>query len=85
MTLKRNILSASCQTGLLVAFNSQATAVGSQTGLSTRNSAYSIMLGGDIEWGEVWYSHPPGTGNTLTVDGQPVPTGSRSFYDPKAC
>jgi len=85
LTLGRNILTASCQTGLLVAFNSQATAVGSQAGPSSRNSAYSIMLGDDIEWGDVWYSHPAGTGNTLTVDGQPVVSGSRSAYNSKAC
>ena len=85
LTLKNNILSGSCQAGLLIAFNGQSTAMGLQSGASTRNSTYSITLGDDIKWSDVWYSHPVGTGNTLMVDGQPVPNGSRAAYDPKGC
>lgn len=85
LTLKGNALGGSCQTGLLVALNSQATAIATQTGLSTRNSSYTISLGDDIQWSEVWYSHPAGAGNTLMVDGQSVTNGSRAAYDPKGC
>ena len=85
LTLKGNLLGGSCQTGLLVALNSQATAIATQTGLSTRNSSYTIALGDNIPWSDVWYSHPPGTGNTLMVNGQPVANGSRAAYDPKGC
>ncbi|HZK77857.1 MAG TPA: hypothetical protein VFC35_03040, partial [Gemmatimonadaceae bacterium] len=85
LTLKGNILTGSCQVGLLVAFNSQSAAVGLQSGLPTQNASYTITLGGDIPWTDAWYSHPGGTGNTLTVDGQPVATGSRASYDPKGC
>jgi hypothetical protein len=41
LTVKGNLLSGSCQTGMLVALNSQATAIASQSGLSTRNSSYA--------------------------------------------
>lgn len=85
LTLKGNTLTGSCQVGLLVALNSQATAVGSQTGLSTRNSAYAITLGDNIAWSDAWYSHPAGSGNTLTVDGKTIESGSRAAYDPKGC
>jgi hypothetical protein len=85
LTLKGNLLSGSCQTGLLVALNSQATAIATQTGLSTRNSSYTISLGDNIAWSDVWYSHPAGVGNTLMVNGQAVANGSRAAYDPKGC
>jgi len=85
LTLDSNILDWSCEVGLLVAFNSQATAISSLPGLSTRNSAYSIDLGDNIPWGSVWYSHPAGSGNTLRVDGSMIESGSRSLYDPKGC
>jgi hypothetical protein len=85
LTLKGNTLSESCQVGLLVALNSQATAIGTQSGLSTRNSSYTIRLGDDIPWSNVWYSHPAGAGNSLMVDGQPISTGSRVTYDARGC
>lgn len=85
LTLKGNVLTSSCQAGLLVAFNSQANAVGSQAGLSTRNSSYAVTLGDDIAWGSVWYSHPAGAGNSLMVDGKPIENGLRAAYDPKGC
>jgi hypothetical protein len=85
LTLKGNVLSGSCQVGLLVALNSQATAIASQTGLSTRNSAYTINLGDNIPWSEAWYSHPVGAGNSLTVNGESIANGSRSAYDARGC
>jgi hypothetical protein len=45
------------------------------------NSNYSLALGGDIAWDDVWFSHPGGFGNTLTVDGVLIGTGSTNAYD----
>ena len=85
LKLKGNTLTGSCQVGLLVAFNGQATAVGTQAGISTRNSTITLDLGNDISWADAWYSHPAGAGNTLMVNGQPVPNGSRAAYDARPC
>jgi hypothetical protein len=85
LSLKGNTLTGSCEVGLLVGLNAQSTAVGIQTGPTARNSAYTLNLGGNIAWSDVWYSHPAGTGNTLTVDGQTVANGSRTAYDAKGC
>jgi len=85
LTLFNNVLTGSCEVGLFVALNSQATAISSQPGLSTKNSTYTISLGDDVQWSDVWYSHPAGTGNTLLVDGIEQPNGSRAPYDAKGC
>ena len=85
LTLKGNTITGSCEVGLLVAFNSQSAAVGIATGLPTQNSTYTINLGDNVPWADAWYSHPAAMSNTLTVDGQPMPTGSRAAYDPKGC
>jgi hypothetical protein len=86
LTLHGNTLTASCQNAMLVTLTSQPTAVGLQTAPSSRNSTYTIALGGDIAWSNVWYSHPAGAGNTLTVDGQAIDNGSRVPYDAaKSC
>ena len=86
LTLRGNILTASCQAGLLISTASQGTAAGLATGPSLRNSTFTIALGGDIAWQDVWYSHVAGAGNTLTVDGQSIANGLRAPYDrTKAC
>lgn len=86
LTLVRNIMTGSCQTPVLVALTNQPTAAGLQNAPPLRNSSYSIRIesgydDSDINWGDVWYSHPAGTGNTLTVDGQPIAYGARVPYD----
>jgi len=85
LTLKGNTLSGSCQVGLLVAFNSQGTVTGSGSGVSTKNSSYSIHLWNSFAWEDAWYLHPDGAGNSLTVDDEIIESGSRSAYDPKGC
>jgi hypothetical protein len=86
LTLRGNTMSSSCQVSMLVALNSQPTAVGLQNTPSLRNSNYTLSLGGDVPWSDVWYSHPAGVGNSLTVDGQTIANGSRVAYDgTKAC
>jgi hypothetical protein len=85
LTLRGNLLTGSCQVGLMVALNSQATAIASQVGLSTRNSTYTISLGDNIPWSEAWYSHPGGAGNTLMVNGESIANGSHAAYDARGC
>jgi hypothetical protein len=86
LTLKNNSLANSCQTGMLVSLVSQSAAVASQTTLPLKSSGYTLTLGGDVAWKDVWFSHPAGAGNTLVVDGQAIDTGARMAYDgAKAC
>ena len=81
LSLIDNILDGSCEAPLLVAFNSQSAAVGLQTGVSLRNSTFTLTLGDNIAWDKAWYSHPSATGNTLDVDGKAMEAGSRAPYD----
>ena len=81
LTLHGNTFSASCQTNLLVSLSRHTTGLGLTSFPYLLNSNYSLTLGGDIAWGDVWYSHPAGFGNTLTVDGVQIPNGSRIAYD----
>jgi hypothetical protein len=85
LTLRGNMLGGSCEVGLLVALNSQGNAIAVQPGLSIRNSSYTLNLGQDINWADAWYSHPAGSGNTLTVDGNSIANGKRVAYDAKGC
>jgi hypothetical protein len=86
LTLLGNTMNASCAAPLLLSLNPQPTAVGLQTQLSSRNSTYTIKLGEDIAWKDVWYSHPAGAGNTLSVNGEVIANGSRVAYDAaKSC
>jgi hypothetical protein len=82
LTIHGNVLSASCQNNFLVAFSRHRTALGLNSDPYLLNSSYTLSLGGDIAWDDVWYSHPDGFGNTLTVDGVVIPNGSRVAYDP---
>ncbi len=80
-----NVMQQSCQTNLLVAFTRHTTALGLQQDAYLLNSTYRLQLGGNIQWKDVWYSHPGGFGNTLVVDGSPIANGTRQFYDPERC
>jgi hypothetical protein len=82
LTLHGNTLSASCQNNLLVALGRHTTGLGLPTNPTyLLNSNYSLALGGDIAWDDVWFSHPAGLGNTLTVDGVLIGNGTRHAYD----
>jgi len=81
LTLHGNVFSASCQNNFLVSLARHTTGLGLANTPYLLNSSYTLNLGGDIAWDDVWYSHPPGFGNTLTVDGTVIPNGSRNAYD----
>jgi hypothetical protein len=81
LTLHGNTFSASCQNHLLVSLSRHTTGLGLTNFPYLRSSHYTLTLGGDIAWGDVWYSHPAGFGNTLSVDGVQIPNGSRIAYD----
>lgn len=82
VALSGNLFSGSCQNDLLVAFTRHTGALGITTNPTLHNSTYRVDLGGDLDWSDAWYSHPPGFGNALFVDGAAVGTGSRVAYDP---
>jgi hypothetical protein len=81
LILHGNTFSASCQNHLLVSLSRHTTGLGLTSFPYLLSSNYTLALGGDIAWGDVWYSHPAGFGNTLTVDGIQIPNGSRIAYD----
>jgi hypothetical protein len=85
VTLGGNVMQQSCQANLLVAFTRHTTALGLTDNPYLRNSTYTLALGGDLQWSDVWFSHPEGFGNTLVVDGEPIANGERQFYDPDGC
>jgi hypothetical protein len=86
LTLKNNDVSNSCQVGLLVTLASQATTMGLASLPSLRSSTFTIVLGGDVDWANAWYSHPAGASNTLLVDGRTIDAGARVAYDgAKSC
>jgi len=86
LTIHGNVMSASCQNNFLVSFTRHRTALGLNNDPYLLNSSYTLNLGGNIAWDDVWYSHPAGFGNTLTVDGALIPNGSRVAYNPaKTC
>jgi len=81
LSLSDNIVSQSCQTDLLISFSRHTTGLGLSDWPYLHDSHYTLTLDGNLPWESVWYSHPAGHGNTLTVDGQTIPTGSRVDYD----
>ena len=86
LTLGGNAISESCQHDLLVAFSRHTTVLGLSDYPYLHNSTYTLSLGGDLEWADAWYGNPAGYGNTLIVDGDTIPNGARSAYDPdKVC
>lgn len=87
-SLSNNTVQSSCQSDLMVTFNRHATTLGAAqlTRPYIRNSNYTISLGGELSWDNVWYSNPDGFGNVLTVDGLTMGPGSRLAYNPtKVC
>ncbi|MGK2934955.1 MAG: hypothetical protein ACSLFE_06880 [Gemmatimonadaceae bacterium] len=86
LSLHNNKLSESCQAPLLIALDSQAAAVGLQSGAPLKNSTFKVSLNGNVPWVNAWYSHPAGTGNTLSVDDAAIGNGKWAAYDPaKVC
>ena len=94
LTLGGNHFAQSCQANLLVAFARHTRALGLPTPKANvgylKHSTYSISLGGDLPWGEVWYSHPQSDSgvtlnNTLVVDGATIGTGGRTAYNDAEC
>jgi hypothetical protein len=86
VTLGGNVMEQSCQTNLLVAFTRHTTGLLLNTDNPyVVNSTFTLDLGGDMQWQDVWLSHPAGYGNTLVVDGVTQPNGQRTFYDPDNC
>jgi hypothetical protein len=83
LTLHGNTFLASCQNNFLVSFSRHTTGLGLPNANAPYllNSNYSLTLGGDIAWSDIWYSHPAGFGNTFTVDGTVIPNGSWNAYD----
>jgi hypothetical protein len=83
LTLEGNTFVSSCQNHVLVSMSRHTTGLGIPPANAPYllGSSYTLNLGGDIAWSDVWYSHPGGFGNTLTVDGVEIPNGSRVAYD----
>lgn len=82
LTTSGNTISESCQNDVLVTLSRHATGLGllNQFPSFLRNSTYNLTLGADIPWDKAWFAHPAGFGNTLIVNGQPVPNGSNTAY-----
>lgn len=87
MTLGGNVFQGSCETDLFVAFTRHSTAMGTDPSPKPwlLNSTFQLTLNGDLDWGDVWFAHPEGFGNTLIVDGATIPNGTRQFYDATGC
>jgi hypothetical protein len=81
LTMSGNTFSMSCQNNFLVSFSRHTTGLGLTNLPYLRNSNYTISLGGNLNWGDVWFAHPAGFGNVLTVDGVDQPNGSHTAYD----
>ena len=80
-----NVMQQSCQANLLVAFTRHTTGLGLTDFAYIQNSTYTLTLGGDVQWQDVWLSHPAGYGNTLVVDGATIENGQRAFYSEDSC
>ncbi|MGH7627433.1 MAG: hypothetical protein ACREOJ_19205 [Gemmatimonadaceae bacterium] len=87
VTLGGNVFQGSCQTNLFVSFARHQTGLGIDPKPKPYllNSTFNLTLNGNLNWDDVWFSHPDGFGNTLIVDGQVIPNGSRHFYDAAGC
>ncbi len=85
VTLGGNEIVQSCQARLLVSLARHTTGLGLANGAYLLNSNITVSLGGNVSWSDVWFAHPAGFGNTLTVDGQPIANGSRQFYSAAGC
>jgi hypothetical protein len=81
VTTSGNTFSLNCQNDLLVSMSPSQVGLGIQSGPSLLDSTYTLTLGADIPWENAWYVNLAGQGNTLIVNGQSVPSGSRKSYD----
>ena len=81
LVMRGNVFTGSCQNDMLVTLSRHTTGLGLASGPYLLNSTYTLKLGGDIAWDNVWYSHPTGYGNVLEVDGVAIGNGQRTFYD----
>jgi hypothetical protein len=83
LVLHGNTFLSSCQNPVLVSLSRHTTGLGiaNPPAPYMKNSSYTLSLGGDIAWSDVWVSHPAGFGNTLTVDGVEIPNLQRTAYD----
>ena len=87
LTLEDNSIIGNCQADVYVAFARNSTGLGLtsaalfQSEAFLHNSTFTLELGGDVDWEDVWYANPDGFGNTLIVDGHVVPSGTRVAYD----
>jgi hypothetical protein len=83
LVLHGNTFLSSCQNPVLVSLSRHTTGLGiaNPPAPYMKNSSYTLSLGGDIAWSDVWVSHPAGFGNTLTVDGVEIPNVQRTAYD----
>ncbi len=81
LTLIDNTLAGSCQNSVLVALNMHTSGLGLTSGPTLLNSTFTLTMGDDIPWDNVWYSHPAGTGNTLIVNGATIENGEHTAYD----
>jgi len=83
--LSGNVIQASCQTDLLVAFTRHTGGLGLTNNPYLRSSTFRLDLGGDVSWNDAWFSHPEGFANTLVVNSEAIGNGARRFYDPTGC
>ena len=85
VTLGGNEIVQSCQAKMLIAFSRHNVALGLANGPFLLNSNFTLSLGGNVSWNDVWFAHPAGFGNTLTVDGQTIANGIKQFYSASGC
>jgi hypothetical protein len=85
VTYGGNVIQQSCQAKLLVSLSRHTRALGMGMNPYLLNSTFSLSLGGDVSWSEVWFSHPAGFGNSLIVDGVEVANGGQQFYSASGC
>lgn len=86
VTLAGNTIGGSCQNDLLVAFTRHTGALGTTSNPYLVGSTFRLDPGPDLSWGNAWYAHPDGYGNSLIVDGSVIQHGAYAAYDPsRAC
>jgi len=84
--LTGNTVGGNCQSDLLVAFTRHTGALGTTSNPYLVGSTFRLDLESDLAWGDAWYAHPDGQGNTLIVDGSVITPGAYVAYDPsRAC
>lgn len=85
VALGGNQVTGSCQAKMLVSLSRHTTTLGLSRQPYLQNSSFALRLFRNLEWSEVWYGNPADLGNTLTVDGQPIPFGTYQAYDAVGC